>query len=292
MAQELWDGVQRAQQEAAAYREVFAKPEEARAAAERARTLEEIDAAFREMVFAGLRALEETGRQGSREAGAAEKSAVTVTAEGRGQTDAGLKPGAAQSAQSQHHANQGEVAAYREFEKNANEELEKSVGGAIRRTIEAALPNVKGNESGLIGGARTAVPLQERLAGAIREGVEAALKGDRQLGEQVAQILASRRFDDTTRVQVVRLINERAQQLVPPAAKRVINEWTQTTLTAHRAKTQRAEAGASRADLAPSQGVRSGEQRTQRSNESADSSATRAGRVDYRKLSDEQILGL
>src|SRR5260221_9292597 len=111
-ARDLWDGVQQARQEAAAYREVFAKPEEARAAvreaqtlkelypggvdqarasAERARTLDEIDAAFyggagkspgeqsagraalaqrmlredppafREMVFAGLRALEESG---------------------------------------------------------------------------------------------------------------------------------------------------------------------------------------------------------------------------------------
>src|SRR5260221_2625200 len=66
-ARDLWDGVQQARQEAAAYREVFAKPEEARAAvreaqtlkelypggvdqarssAERARTLDEIDAAF------------------------------------------------------------------------------------------------------------------------------------------------------------------------------------------------------------------------------------------------------
>src|SRR5712692_4973638 len=104
-ARELWNGVQQARQEAAAYREAFANPEdaralkelypggvnEARAAAERARVLDEIDrayfgaaggsaeqasaaraqlaqtmlrdnpAAFREMVFAGLRALEEAG---------------------------------------------------------------------------------------------------------------------------------------------------------------------------------------------------------------------------------------
>src|SRR5258708_18063472 len=66
-ARDLWDGVQQARQEAAAFREVFAKPEDARAvieetralkelypggveqartAAERARTLDEIDAAF------------------------------------------------------------------------------------------------------------------------------------------------------------------------------------------------------------------------------------------------------
>src|SRR5579863_2541696 len=77
-ARALWDGAQRAEREAASFREVFAKPEEARAAAERARVLDDIDrayfandpsqraqlaarmmredpAAFREMVFAGLR---------------------------------------------------------------------------------------------------------------------------------------------------------------------------------------------------------------------------------------------
>src|SRR5260370_15967871 len=101
-ARELWNGVQQAKSEAAAYRAAFANPEdaralkalypggvnEARAAAERARVLDDIDrayfgatgksaqevsasreqlaqqmlgedpAAFREMVFAGLRALE------------------------------------------------------------------------------------------------------------------------------------------------------------------------------------------------------------------------------------------
>src|SRR5713226_5424955 len=105
-ARELWNGVQQAKSEAAAYRAAFATPEDARAlkelypggvneargAAERARQLDEIDhtyfgaagksaqeisasrtqlaqkmlrddpAAFREMVFAGLRALEESGK--------------------------------------------------------------------------------------------------------------------------------------------------------------------------------------------------------------------------------------
>ena len=38
-ARALWEGTQRAEKEAASFREVFAKPEEARAAAERARVL-------------------------------------------------------------------------------------------------------------------------------------------------------------------------------------------------------------------------------------------------------------
>ena len=87
-ARELWNGVEQSRQEAAAFREVFAKPEDARAAAQRSRLLDDIDrayfagdssqraqlaasmlredpAAFREMVFAGLRALEETGKSGA-----------------------------------------------------------------------------------------------------------------------------------------------------------------------------------------------------------------------------------
>jgi hypothetical protein len=48
-ARALWDGAQRAEREAASFREVFAKPEEARASAERARVLDDIDRAY----FAG-----------------------------------------------------------------------------------------------------------------------------------------------------------------------------------------------------------------------------------------------
>jgi hypothetical protein len=122
------------------------------------------------------------------------------------------------------------------------------------------------------------------------------LQGDRQLGEQVAQILASRRFDNDARAQIVRLIGERAQQLVPGAAKRVLNEWTQTTLAAHRGRTQRADTVPTRAEVAPAYpevyGRASaperplGNQKTRRQ----DASATKSQAINYRKLSDEQIL--
>src|SRR2546427_6503534 len=93
-ARNFWQGIQQEREVAAAYRGVFAKPDDARAAADRSRQLEQIDglyfgsagksseeaatareqlaqtllqqdpAAFREMVFAGLRALERTGATG------------------------------------------------------------------------------------------------------------------------------------------------------------------------------------------------------------------------------------
>ncbi len=316
-ARAFWEGTQKTQQEAAAYREVFAKPEEARAAAERARVLDEIDrayfgatgnsaeqtsaaraqlaqrmlqenpAAFREMVLAGLRALEEAGKQGSTEA--------------RNVTDSD-------------EARNAQFAAYAAFEKAANEELEKSVGGAIERTIERALPNIAKTDRGSVAGAQhpfgsaqdRAAPLQARLQSAIRQEVEAALKGDRQLSEQIALIISGRlpgdagtptpRFDGDARAQVVRLIDERAKQLVPGAAKRVLQDWTQTTLATHRSRTRQNDTAAARSDLAPANSAASNppprSANTGRDFDQDRSGGNRSGKVDYRKLSDEQILDL
>ncbi len=337
-ARAFWEGAQKAQQEALAYREVFAQPEEARAAAERARVLEEIDrayfgatgnsaeqtsaaraqlaqmmlqenpAAFREMVFAGLRVLEETGKQGSTEAG-------NVTAAAGGNKTA-IHPGQQSSQDSSRRGGLGmtennsgrdaQLAAYVAFEKAANEELEKSVGGAIERTIAQALPNAGRASEGGRGGAGQAPPLHGRLSAAVRQDIEAALKGDRQLSEQIALIISGRRpgdagtptprFDGDTRAQVVRLIDERAKQLVPGAAKRVLQDWTQTTLATHRSRTRQNETAAARSDLAPANGdtktppLRSGN--TSQTSDRNKSGGNRSGKVDYRKLSDEQILNL
>jgi hypothetical protein len=284
-ARELWNGVQQARYEAAAYRAALATPEEARAlkdlypggveqartTAERARALEEIDTAFfggagksaqeisagrvalaermlredptafREMVFAGLRALEATGQNPVQaQIPAPEKTPDLVALRFSGasshgneaRSDARPMPAPTSEARDIPHTNpaaEAQLAAYRSFEKTANEELERSVGGAIQRSLEQALPVAQANLPVRGHGTQTRSPaLQERLAAAIRDDVESALKSDQQLGEQLSRVLASRRFDETSRAQVVRLINGRAQQLVPVAARRVIQEWTQT----------------------------------------------------------------
>jgi hypothetical protein len=187
------------------------------------------------------------------------------------------------------------MAAYAAFEKGANEDLERSVGAAIERTLAQALPNASrvSNSSGV--GAQHAAPLQARLSAAIRQDVEAALKGDRQLSEQVAQILSGRRLDNETRAQVVRLIGDRAQQLVPGATKRVLNDWTQATLSAHRDKSARADATSARREVAPASapaGSAASSNRTQTQAPNRGPARSDPRRVDYRKLSDEQILDL
>ena len=407
-ARELWNGVLQARHEAAAYREVFAKPEEARAvredaralkelypggveqaraAAERARTLEEIDAAFyggagkspeqqsagraalaqrmlredpaafREMVFAGLRALEAAGSSSPVAAAfrpPSDSAAVVQPADGHLKVAAtSTQPETSPIPVGARHAVPVDAAAqnphlveYRAFEKSANEELERSVGGAINRALEQALPvaqpilAVRGEartgtsasntnqtaQTGFIShnsrdGAEKSA-LQERLGGAIRADVEAALKGDPQLGEQIAQLLSARRFDENTRAQVVRLINDRAQQLVPVAARRVIQDWTQTAFAAHRRNESAPATGpVAQGESSSPAGVRgvdakqggfSDRASSARATSSAISAKSAAadraeksvdlssgakpraqGRaVDYRKLSDEQILEL
>jgi hypothetical protein len=327
-ARAFWDGAQRAEKESASYREVFARPEEARAAAERMRVLDDIDrayftgdtsqraqlaammmredpAAFREMVFEGLRALEAAGQQG-RTRSVTDAVGATLgspTPPGNAaQPGEALQPNSGQaspatSAQTkqgaQHERNNAaqnsQLAAYAAFEKSANEDLEHSVGSAIERTLEQALPAARNADSAALKG---------RMATAIRQDVEKALQGDRQLGEQVAQILAGKRFDSETRAQIVRLIGERAQQLVPGATKRALSDWTQTTLSAHRGKTVRTDSSSTRREVAPvSLGARASQEQTaQRKDVSRparnESSQSSKGRLNYGKLSDEQILDL
>jgi hypothetical protein len=303
-AREFWNKAEQARVEAAAFREVFADAGAAKTAAERARSLEEIDrayfagdagersrlatsmlredpAAFREMVFAGLRALEEVERVGGRATDSATDSRLAAAFRRSGEVarpaaesgaTAGVTHGAAPHAE--------RVAAYAAFEKSANEELERSVGGVIERTLEQALPSAGHGENGA---------LKRRLVGAIRADVEKALQGDRQLGEQVARVLSGKQLGSEARGQVVRLIAARAEQLVPGAAKRVVGEWTQTTMAAHRERNERAAVGVFRQDVATaatSSGSVSG-----RDAESAGRRVERRG-VNYRNMTDDQILGM
>ena len=393
-ARALWERVQAGESEAAAYREVFAKPEDARAikalypggaaqaqaTAERARLLDEIDrayfaaqagtpeqarasraqlaammlredpAAFREMVYEGLRAIETANgssgrlrsiadviRRDSGEASSAQPVAQAAVAQAfrpeafpsqRQDSSAQNAPAAGHNAltpegvsySSDTHrdrapysdgkiaAQQAQLAAYTAFEKAANTELEKSVGGAIDRALYQALPNMAATDRASGSGTQdsSGTSLQARLSQAIREDVERALQGDRQLGEQVAQVLSSRRLDDTSRAQVVRLINERALQLVPVAAKRALNDWTQATLAAHRSRTARNESAASRREVAaaaprdlrasetvahPFRGEGVSRQEADRGARAGTRPAGNA-RINYGKLSDDQILDL
>jgi hypothetical protein len=417
-ARALWNSVQQSRAEAAGFREIFAKPEEARAAAQRARLLDDIDrayfggdatqraslaasmlredpAAFREMVFAGLRALEQgaqsistrgdasprvdnavlgsaAGNSGSltspnshvndemaapqpgsrtsqaalaRTHDATRDSAVhraaapsqpPESADASADSGSSTQPNASDSAPvagqhstradriTQPHTSGGasrapstraaeaarvgaehdvrtidHVAAnYAAFERSTNDDLERIVGGTIDRTLDRALPHSNRADN---------AAMRTRLSASIRQDIERLLQGDRQLGEQISQVLSARRLDEATRSQVVRLIGERAQQLVPGTTKRVLGEWTQTTLAAHRERSGREDAATSRHDVEPANSsqarpanasanaastTRSSAtpQRGTSSGRSAPTPSPRSQKLDYRRISDEQIL--
>ncbi len=297
-----------------AYFGVAGKPPEALSAARvqlAQRLMKQDPAAFREMVAAGVRLLEGRGQSvpgseprqdaGSRP-GSLDSSLHNAQASARdanrSKDSEGQTAGTAQTGVSV----SPEVAnRYVAFEKATNAELEKSVGGAIARAMEQALPNLKSLDREGRGAASQGTPLQERLGAAVREDVEAALKSDAQLGEQVAKILTARRFDDATRAQVVRVIDARAQQLVPGAVKRVVGSWTTATLGTPE-KSRVAEAGSggasrSAGESAAKPAPQTGKNRTSsaRNESSEPRTGVRTGnpsRVDYGKLSDEQILDL
>src|SRR5258708_17008829 len=327
-AREFWDGVQQARTAAAAYRAAIASPEdalalkelypggvsEARAAAERARLLDEVDrayfgapgnspeqlsasraqlaqrmlredpAAFREMVEAGIRVLQEaSGSQGATTkslASLVSDASASASPSGKNASVVGAQHAAPQLGNAS--ANEAHVAAYAAFERAANEDLERSVGAAIERTLAQALPTFEQHNTpgqtrrGEQAGAQRAAPLQERLQSSRRVPVRKTPQGDRQPG---------------------------AQQLVPGAAKRVLNDWTQTTLAAHRGSTQRADAASLRTEVAPARpeasvpahpaGNEKAHARQQNApRSSGQAGATKSQAINYPKLSDEQILDM
>jgi hypothetical protein len=177
--------------------------------------------AFREMVYEGLRVLEAAEKQTSptsternlprlAQALRPNHPDLNVALPSRA---ASVDPQATPPATPQLSnvsPSEAQLAAYSGFEKAANAELEKTVGTAINRALHQALPNIAATdrnssvaarfpglsyEDSASPGAGTddATPLQARLSQAIREDVERALQNDRQLGEQVAQILAGQR---------------------------------------------------------------------------------------------------
>src|SRR5258708_4383579 len=125
--------------------------------------IREDPAAFREMVFVGLRALEESGAQtgssvGSRFSATSPNAESTSpqTASNANQNQGGLKSAPTHTpaqVPAETHApdHDARLAAYASFEKSANDDLERSVGATIERTLQQALPNASrvSNASGI-----------------------------------------------------------------------------------------------------------------------------------------------
>ena len=80
---------------------------------------------------------------------------------------------------------------------------------------------------------------------------------------------------------MVGLIFSRAKSLLPGVAKRVVNDWTTSVLSANREKTARQQAAAGRVDIAGGGAPESVGKRTLQPRD-----------IDYTKTSDDQILSM
>ena len=233
--------------DARAYRETFATPEEARNAtalladlnrmdalfysrrpedhAELARSIAELDPG----AFASLaKAIgEQAARQGSTEQ---RRDAATPAA-----------PAASRQAREAAGAS-GLSPAQAEFFQAANAAAVQGVMDAIETQVERLLPE---------GASKSA---RNRVVGEIYRELDATLGANRQLSQQVRDAFRSGAFDANHQRAIVSLITGRARQALPGVAKRVMNEWTSTVVAANQDRRARQHAAERRVDIVGSGG--------------------------------------
>lgn len=159
--------------------------------------------------------------------------------------------------------------AYRAFESATNEDVARSTREAIERTLGSTLPE------GIGEGAR------RRIGDDIFQELHATLSADRELSRQVGDILRGWHFDGATKQQIVSLISSRARAAMPEVSRRVVAEWTSSVLASDRARAARVDAAAARRDITGG-----------RVPAAVPANALTPRRVDYSRMSDEQILDL
>jgi len=218
----------------------------------------------------GFQQLVEQLSNHSREIG---RSAETQRTPG---TQPGATPAVADIARQRQQLEQerGEFRAtqFASFQQSANDAVVGQVRQSIVETIGGALP------AGVPEGAR------KRIAEDVFLEIHTTLQSDPALTRQVTGLLSAGggwQFDDATRQQVISLIFSRAKSLLPGVAKRVVNDWTTSVLSANREKTARQQAAAGRVDIAGGGAPEAVGKRTLQPRD-----------IDYTKTSDDQILSM
>jgi hypothetical protein len=286
-------------QEAGAYRETFATPEEARAATAQLGDLNRMDALFysrrpedhaelaREVAkldpesFASLaRAMNALASDGARKTGDAVRSASLP--QGAGEvTDQLQRPGQEQTQNQERNQNQvqsqnrqrdaatGLTPAQLEFFHSTNAAAVSRVVEAIESQVERLLPE------GISKSARN------RVVGEIYRELDTTLRGNRALGQQMRDAFRSGGLDEEHQRAIVSLVAGRARQALPAVAKRVLNEWTTTVVSANHERRTRQRTAERRVDIAGSGGAGNDGRR-----------AVTPRELDYARMSDADILNL
>jgi hypothetical protein len=277
------------------YREAFATPEDARAAtallgdlnrmdalfysrrpedhAELARAVAQLDpAAFaslaREMtnLAAGVTQQRTPGAQPTREPSRVTESQPARREEAANQNG---RPDERSEIHQENAARCGLTPAQAEFFHATNAAAVQSVLDTIETQVERLLPE------GIAKSARN------RVVGEIYREIDATLRGNRVLGQQMRDAFRSGALDDDHRRAIVSLVTGRARQALPGVAKRVLDEWTTTVVSANHARRARQRTAERRVDIAGSGGAGDDGRRAVSSRD-----------VDYARMSDADILNL
>ena len=288
--------LRKAWEDAKAYRETFATPEEARNAtallanlnrldalfysrqpqdhAELARSIAELDPAAFSCLVGAMNAMAAQQSSAQQQKSVARQQAAPSQAVGNPETVANSTasegadndPGERdQTAQSTSNIN----VAQSEFVQSANAAAVRSVLDTIEAQVEKLLPE------GASRGARN------RVVGEIYRELDSTLRANHQLARQLRDAFRSGALDAEHQNAVVSLITARARQALPGVAKRVMNEWTSTVMAANRDRRDRQQAAERRVDIAGSGGAGNDGHHTMTPRE-----------IDYSRLSDADILNL
>jgi hypothetical protein len=276
-------------QQANAYRETFATPEDARAATARLGDLNRMDALFYSrrpedhaelaravaqldpQAFASLaRAMNALAND------AARKPADTARGDGaHQQTHTPEQTQRQDQAASQDQNRQPRDAeasltpAQLDFFHSTNAAAVSSVVDAIESQVERLLPE------GISKSTRT------RVVGEIYRELDNTLRGNRALGQQMRDAFRSGALDAEHQRAIVSLVTGRARQALPGVAKRVLNEWTTTVVSANHERRARQRTAERRVDIAGSGGAGNDGRR-----------AVSPRDLDYKRMSDTDILNL
>ena len=156
-----------------------------------------------------------------------------------------------------------------DFFHSTNAAAVSSVVDAIASQVERLLPE------GISKSARA------QVVGEIYRELDSTLRGNRALGQQMRIAFRSGGLDEEHQRAIVSLVTGRARQALPAVAKRVLNEWTTTVVSANHERRARQRSAERRVDIA-----RSGE---------AGNDGRRAvtpRELNYSRMSDADILNL
>jgi len=199
--------------------------------------------------FASLaRAMNALANDGARRTGDATRAAVVQ--HGPGESSTQVRRPAQEQVQNQDQtqnqqrdAATGLTPAQADFFHSTNAAAVSSVTDAIESQAERLLPE------GISKSARN------RVVGEINRELDATLRGNRALGQQMRDAFRSGGLDEEHQRAIVSLVTGRARQALPGVAKRVLNEWTTTVVSANHERRARQHTAERRVDLAGS-GIR------------------------------------